>query len=136
MISEFAPIILYLRHRVDQGDVLIIEEPEAHLHPSMQITLTRQLAALVNAGVRIIVTTHSTWMLKELANLIRLSSQSNSSRGGDHASLTAEEVGVWMFQAEKSSEGSTATQIDLDESGMYAQILTMRPLQLGKTIDD
>ena len=33
MVSELAPVVLYLRHVVQPGDVLIIEEPESHLHP-------------------------------------------------------------------------------------------------------
>ena len=30
MVSELAPVVLYLRHLVEPGDVLIIEEPESH----------------------------------------------------------------------------------------------------------
>ena len=45
MVSELAPVVLYLRHVVQPGDVLIIEEPESHLHPGMQAAFTRQLAA-------------------------------------------------------------------------------------------
>ena len=33
MVSELAPLVLYLRSIVRQGDLLIIEEPESHLHP-------------------------------------------------------------------------------------------------------
>ena len=45
MVSELAPVVLYLRHIVQPGDVLIIEEPESHLHPAMQVEFIRQLAA-------------------------------------------------------------------------------------------
>ncbi len=68
MVSELAPVVLYLRHRIEPGNVLIVEEPESHLHPAMQVAFTRQLAALVAAGIRVIVTTHSEWLLEELAN--------------------------------------------------------------------
>ena len=50
MVSELAPVVLYLRHLVQPGDVLIIEEPESHLHPAMQVEFTRQLAGLVRLG--------------------------------------------------------------------------------------
>ena len=63
MVSELAPVVLYLRHVVQPGDLLIIEEPESHLHPAMQVEFTRQLAAAVQSGVRIIITTHSEWVL-------------------------------------------------------------------------
>ena len=71
MVSELAPVVLYLRHMVEPGQVLIVEEPESHLHPAMQVKFTRQLAALVNAGFRVLVTTHSEWLLEELANIVR-----------------------------------------------------------------
>ena len=45
MVSELTPVVLYLRHVVQPGDLLIIEEPEAHLHPEMQAAFTRFLAS-------------------------------------------------------------------------------------------
>ena len=33
MVSELAPVSLFIRNYVTQGDFFIIEEPEAHLHP-------------------------------------------------------------------------------------------------------
>ena len=77
MVSELAPVVLYLRHVVRPGETLIIEEPESHLHPAMQVEFTRQLAAVVRAGVRVIITTHSEWVLDELANLVRCRSCRN-----------------------------------------------------------
>ena len=65
MVSELAPVVLYLRHLVQPGNVLIIEEPESHLHPAAQVEFTRQLAKLVQAGYRVIITTHSEWILEE-----------------------------------------------------------------------
>ncbi|MCY4674894.1 MAG: AAA family ATPase [Bacteroidetes bacterium] len=122
MVSELAPVLLYLRHQVDPGDVLIIEEPESHLHPSMQVQFTRQLAAIVNAGIRVIVTTHSEWILEELANLVRLSRLKKPDRvkiDGGNVALTRDKVGAWLFQQGQNSDGSTVSRIDLDESGLY-----------------
>ena len=82
MVSELAPVVLYLRHIVQPGDVLIIEEPESHLHPAMQVEFLRQLAAVVRAGIRVILTTHSEWVLDELANLVRLSELPKTQRRG------------------------------------------------------
>ena len=123
MVSELAPVVLYLRHVVRPGNVLIIEEPESHLHPAMQVEFTRQLAALVRAGVRVIITTHSEWVLEELANIVRLSSLSKAERkgikGGDVA-LRPEEVGAWLFQPKNRPRGSVVKEIPLDDdSGLF-----------------
>ncbi len=82
MISELAPVVLYLRHIVQPGEVLIIEEPESHLHPAMQVEFIRQLAGVVRSGIRVMLTTHSEWVLEELANLIRLSGTSQIPQDG------------------------------------------------------
>ena len=101
MVSELAPVVLYLRHVVRRGDVLVIEEPESHLHPAMQVAFTRLLAAAVRSGIRIIVTTHSEWVLEALANLVRLSEVPEGKRHGlDGAdlALAPQEAGAWMFE--------------------------------------
>ncbi len=123
MVSESAPVVLYLRHVVRPGDVLIIEEPEAHLHPAMQVEFTRQLAAAVKAGVRVIATTHSEWILEELANLVRISGPSEAERKDISGGIALEphEVGTWLFQPKERPKGSVVREISLDvESGTFA----------------
>ena len=66
MVSELAPLVLFIRGLIQPGDTLIIEEPEAHLHPGAQTEIAATLARLVRAGVRVVVTTHSDWLLKEI----------------------------------------------------------------------
>ena len=125
MVSELAPVILYLRHVVAPGDTLIIEEPESHLHPAMQVEFIRQLAAVTRAGVRVILTTHSEWVLDELGNLARLSLLSESDRkgipGADYA-LNPEDVGVWLFRPKTRPKGSVVEEIPLgEEYGGYSE---------------
>ena len=122
MISELAPVVLYLRHIVRKESVLIIEEPESHLHPAMQVEFTRQLAAIVHSGVRVIVTTHSEWLLEELANLVQLSELSPDRRSGiKHGgeALSPNDVGVWLFEPKHRSKGSVVKKIPLNESGLF-----------------
>ncbi len=123
MVSELAPVVLYLRHVVQPGDTLIIEEPESHLHPQAQIEFTRVLAAAVKAGIRIIITTHSEWVLEELANLVRLSDLPTDRREGIEAAdlaLTRDEVGAWFFRRGEAGSGSKVQEIQLDvDSGTF-----------------
>ena len=118
MVSELAPVVLYLRHIVDPGDTLIIEEPESHLHPAMQVEFVRLLAAAVKAGIRIIITTHSEWVLEELANLVLMSELPVEHRAGIEGAdlaLTPDEVGAWFFEPEYERGGSVVKEIPLDK---------------------
>ncbi len=117
-VSELAPVVLYLRHVVQPGETLIIEEPESHLHPAMQVEFTRQLAAVVRAGVRVIITTHSEWVLEELANLVNLSGLPKSRRegiGGADYALSPEQLGVWLFEPKRRPRGSVVKEIPFDK---------------------
>ena len=123
MVSELAPVVLYLRHVVRKGDVIIIEEPESHLHPQMQVAFTRFLAAVVKAGIRVIVTTHSEWVLEALANLVRLSEVPKSRRSEIDAAgpdLMPEEVGAWRFERKARPKGSE--EIPLEEPVVVQEI--------------
>ena len=103
MVSELAPLVLFLREVVEQGDLLIIEEPESHLHPGAQTKIAHTLARLVRAGVRVLITTHSNWLLQQIGNLIREGELRNR---GEHTSESADwleksEVGAWRFHKNK-----------------------------------
>lgn len=114
MVSELAPVVLYLRHVVRPGDVLIIEEPESHLHPKMQVEFTRYLAAAVNAGIRVMITTHSEWVMDELANLVYLSHLPKSKRDGipgAEFALKPSQVGAWLFKPKNVPKGSVVKEI-------------------------
>jgi predicted ATPase len=48
------------------GGLLLIENPEAHLHPRAQVCLARMLALVAAAGVQVIIETHSDHVLNGL----------------------------------------------------------------------
>ena len=114
MVSELAPLVLFLRGVVGQGDLLIIEEPESHLHPGAQTKIAQTLARLVRAGVRVLITTHSNYLLQQIGNLIRegeLRKQGESTNeSADY--LKKEEVGAWWFH---KNEPVTELPFDLIE---------------------
>lgn len=103
MVSELAPLVLFLRGIVKQGDLLIIEEPESHLHPGAQTKIAQTLARLVRAGVHVLITTHSNYLLQQIGNLIREGELrklgESTSESADY--LKAGEVGAWWFHKNK-----------------------------------
>ena len=121
MVSELAPVVLFLRSTVGRGDMFIIEEPEAHLHPAAQTRMAVTLARMVRAGVCVVVTTHSDWLLKEIGNLMRegeLGEQTSkpTSKELPPSSLRPSDVVVWLFRKDKTSAGSTVEEIKFDRS--------------------
>lgn len=67
----------YVLHRAQVGDILMIDEPELNLHPKNQILIARLLALLVNAGIKVFITTHSDYIARELSNCIMLNNLSD-----------------------------------------------------------
>jgi len=65
----------WLKHEAKKGDMLIMDEPELNLHPSNQRRLARFLAALVNQGLKVFITTHSDYIVKEFNTLIMLNQE-------------------------------------------------------------
>lgn len=124
MVSELAPLVLFLRGIVRPGDLLIIEEPEAHLHPGAQTAVVLTLTRLIRAGVRVIVTTHSHWFLQQIANLIR-EGEVNKLRRDTPASadwFLKEEVGAWWFHHDKPVTEIPFDRIDGIEPRDYEDV--------------
>ncbi len=72
-VRSLLDIGFYLQHIVKEGDILMVDEPELNLHPVNQRKLARLFVRLVNKGVKIFITTHSDYIIKELNSLILLS---------------------------------------------------------------
>ena len=121
LFRSLAPVVLFMRGVIRIGDTLVIEEPEAHLHPAAQTRMAVTLARLVRAGVRVLVTTHSDWLLKEIANLMRegaLAEQTGTRKRESTlpSMLHPDEVGVWLFRQGRADQGSTVQEIPFDRS--------------------
>lgn len=62
----------YILHIAQSGNILMIDEPELNLHPNNQVFMGRLIALLVNAGIKVFITTHSDYIVRELSNCIML----------------------------------------------------------------
>ncbi len=71
MVKGLSSLVLYLRLLAKPNEMLIIDEPEMNLHPEAQAKMIEFLAMLVNAGLNVLLTTHSPYITDHLTNLIQ-----------------------------------------------------------------
>ena len=110
MVTELAPVVLFLKYLVRPGDLLILEEPESHLHPAAQLQLARGIARLVNAGVQVLITTHSGDFMGQIDNLLRMSnSREDTARSlglEQEDCLSPEQVSAYGFRFDPDLGGA------------------------------
>lgn len=71
-IKELSPFLFYLKNQLGRYMSFCFEEPEAHLHPKMQVALADLVAACLNHNIFFQFTTHSDYFLQRLNQLIKL----------------------------------------------------------------
>ena len=105
----------YIQHVAVKGQLLMVDEPELNLHPENQRRVARLLARLVNLWIRVYITTHSDYIIKEINTLLMLNRdlphlQTLRDRHGyaREELLTAGKVRAYVAQEELVSiEGQT-----------------------------
>jgi len=66
-IKSFGLLILLLKQGyINDKSVMILDEPEVHLHPRWQLEMARIIVELVKYGVKIVVNSHSPYMIEAL----------------------------------------------------------------------
>ena len=118
-ISEIAPLSLYLKHVVGKSCLLIVEEPEEHLHPASQLVLAKYIVRLVRGGASILMTTHSVFLLEKLAKYMMAGSlapgQRSSGLGyGRDDFLAQGEVSAYLFERQPGG-GHRTKPVERDE---------------------
>jgi predicted ATPase len=125
MVSEVSAIYL-LSGKLRKGWWLIIEEPEAHVHPRGQMGLARFMAALARLGVNVIATTHSDLIALKLAQMVGLAGLSPQDRRKlgyrEDEYLKKEELALYFM--EPTEEGSVARKVEVSETGEVSELPT------------
>lgn len=71
-IKSFGLIQLLLSSdMINQNSVLIIDEPEVHLHPQWEIEYAKILVSLCKSGIPIIISSHSAYFIQALVKYVK-----------------------------------------------------------------
>lgn len=105
-LSYVLPVVLALLN-AKPGSLVIIENPEAHLHPKGQSYLGRLIALTAQAGVQVIIETHSDHVINGIRIMPRLSKV-------DCRNLT-------LYQVISGEESSIVKKIKVDEDGQLSE---------------
>ena len=128
MITELAPIILYFKYIIKNRCFLIIEEPEAHLHPDAQLKFAKFIIRLIRDGFRLLITTHSDHLIYQLNNFIKLSTKKERIKlNYDELDyIHPNEINVYLFKKDEEIKGVVSKKLEINEFGIvedhFAQI--------------
>ena len=112
-------LYFFLRHVARKDQLLIIDEPESHLDTANQRQMARLLARFVRAGIRVLITTHSDYLIKEFNNLIMLGSEiKNRKNVAKRLGYSADEYLPQESVRAYVAERNTLTRCTVDQYGM------------------
>ena len=116
MVADLAPLAIWMDRLIAPGDLLIIDEPESHLHPEAIRLVARVLVRLANSGVRVVCATHSSVLLHEVSNCV-LRSTTAAEGHGDYAEadrLAADDLAVHSFKRLGPERITSVEQVQVD----------------------
>lgn len=102
-LTQVFPIIVAALS-ASRGDILLIENPEVHLHPAGQALMGQFLAEVSNAGVQVIIESHSDHILNGIRRAVK------SDR------LSSEKVALYFFRPRTKEVAQVETPL-IDQLG-------------------
>ncbi len=102
-LTQVLPIIVAALS-AGKGDILLIENPEVHLHPAGQALMGQFLADVARAGIQVVIETHSDHILNGIRRSVRAKR------------LTPEQVALHFFKPRSAKQAQVITP-QMDPSG-------------------
>lgn len=120
MVADLAPLAMWIDEIVEPGDLLVVDEPESHLHPEAIRLVARVLVRLVGGGVNVVCATHSPVLIHELSNCLLLGQRQglgteDVERGYEGTDcLNLDDIAVHRFYRQAPDKPAYVTQVDIE----------------------
>ncbi len=105
-VSQVLPALVAMQV-AEPGQLVYLEQPEIHLHPKAQRSLAKLLADGAKRGVRLLIETHSSILLRGIQTLVA------------QGELDPKLAKLHWFSRDEQSGETTVTSADLDENGAF-----------------
>ena len=122
VVKSLSSLVIYFRHIAQRGDFIIIDEPELNLHPDNQIIIARIISKIVNRGFKVLVNTHSDYIIREFNNLIMLKKTENNLEKYNLTKdvlLDYKNIGAYLFHYNQRK----TTNIKIDKNGFEVETI-------------
>ena len=123
LVKTLAPLVFHLKHRAQKDELIIIDEPEMNLHPDSQIILTNVFIRMIKKGLRLLISTHSDYIIREINKYIMIGSLINADKPipenmPKENAIKYQNIKVYYFApATNRSKQITAKSVNIDEDG-------------------
>lgn len=98
---------------------VVIEEPEANLHPAMQSKLAEMFVEASNKfKIQIIAETHSEYLIRKMQYLV---AKNYLKSNKEEISISNERVNIYYINSEKDKEGRKAFEIKITKNGQLTE---------------
>ncbi|HEM8140783.1 TPA: AAA family ATPase [Providencia rettgeri] len=126
---------LYVNRLIEKDSYLIIDEPELNLHPLSQIKMAKFLVRLANYGVKIIITTHSDFIIKEMNNRIMANQLDNDLINEELGYDKSDVIDKSRVSAFTISSSGTIENIEVGEYGVSSELFDMAIVEVEERSD-
>lgn len=127
-VREIAPLQIMITKRDVSKASILIEEPEAHLHPLKQYMMADIIATLALGGANMQITTHSDYFLRRINDLIRLNLWKSKVSENDYlhfcetnniiSDLTLDTSILSAYYLEKEKNGFVSVRLQDSKAGI------------------
>ena len=126
-VKTICSIILFLRHTAMDCSLIIVDEPELNLHPCYQVLVAKAFSLIINSGIRLIINTHSDYIIREINNMIMLSSVPDNKIEklgyNQNNVLYEQDVCPYYFELQKDNKSVVGREVEVTKTGFSIKLI-------------